>query len=148
MPCDIPLSVQKKVLHFAEKTLNIKLHLARHILFPNSIFITSSKNSDHYSEDVFLLIFDIKVNNRFQKQGNITYYQIPRQLRHKGLATKVYYMLENELKSLGCQFMSVDATIDPEDWDHNTLPFWHQLGFKPLVKVNKDDDTCPMVKKI
>ncbi|MBM7855629.1 hypothetical protein JOC37_002031 [Desulfohalotomaculum tongense] len=141
----VPIEVRQKVLKFAEQCLGINLILTTNVLFPKSVYITDTLFSDAHPEK-FILIFDVKKNYSGIKTGNIRYFQIPLHLRHNGLAKKVYRMLEKEFINLGCQMVSVEATVDRSDQSHTTVSFWEGLGFKKSAYCSPDDDVYPMYK--
>ncbi len=139
----IPLSVQQNILDFCQQTVGMKLAIKPNILFPNSVYITDLVYTDIHPEK-FILIFDFRVNYYGKKAAEIKYFQIPRHLRHIGLATKIYHRLESQLKKLGCQEISVNAVTEKEE----IISFWEHLNFKKSPYCFLENEVCPMTKQL
>ncbi len=139
----IPLTMQKNLLVFCEKVTGLKLYLEHNILFPHCVFINDHTYPDIHPEK-FILIFDFKLNYNQRRAAEIKYFQIPKHLRHHGCAKKIYYLLEHQLKELGCQEITVEALSEGT----GTIGFWEHLNFKKSEYCFVNDDVCPMIKHL
>lgn len=123
------------------------LTFIKHILFPKATYLTTLKHNTNEEEN-FYLIFEFQRDKSNNLSADIRFLQLPESIRRQGLGTKIYYLIENQLKRFGCTKISLDAIINQQDPAKTSIGFWTSVGFRKGLYSFLDEETCPMYKPI